>query len=400
MAVKTNHINQEVDTFTSNLSAFEPFIDETTLNSLLDDVFNSLNNKISKPSMSLLYGESTVANGGVIGNFLTLFSEHLSSSIKNGIMTKQMAGEIYGSLMPQLIATSPNILKQDLDNSIAELQSKTTLIIETLKTSQINAELKLKELQAKDIEFKLKVLNPLEREIMKEDVEIKHAQHEIEEYNLNSILPKESAIKEAQKDLTIADKNIKDYQINNILPAEKTLKEAQVCIANKDCDIKSYQLSDILPAEKNLTLARANSSNKEADSRQYELDNILPAEKTLKEAQTCVTTKECDIKTYYHTEIQPAEKNLAVYKASQEGVNAGVVTADDSLPAKRIEQLEAQTALYVKQAGHYDDIRHQKLLDTVMNYAAMVYPDDPDGHLLAWAVTETNSQNLFNTLKT
>jgi len=95
----------------------------------------------------------------------------------------------------------------------------------------------------------------------------------------------------------------------------------------------------------------------------------------LASAQTCIASKECDIKGYYFDNIQPEEKELTKAKAFNEKVLAGSYVAGDSMAQKKIDQMAIQSDLYVRQIASFDDKKFQSLLDTQVNYAAMIFAD-------------------------
>lgn len=378
MAVTTNHPNQEVDEFSSEIQTLGEFIDEDILIGLLQDVTTKLNDgSFSIPERDSLIGEGSMDEGGVVGDLLSLYSAHISSAIRGQNLTKAEAGKVYAEAIPAAGQLALAIQQQEVNASISILDAKTKIIVELLRTAQIKQDTELKLLQAKESEFRLKVLLPLEREKLKEEIASVHVKHALDTFVLSNLMPIDIQVKQA----TLDD-----------IAKGVEVKEATRLSTIKNTEIADYNLTDMLPAEKNKV-------EKDVEIASYNLTDILPANKSKIVAETSLTNKEIDIKTYYKSFIQPEELTLTKSKAYQEFINAGQYTLEASLPYKRMLQLEEQTVLYHKQGQHYEDQKYQALLDTIMNYSAMVYPDDPDGHLLTWAVTPSNSSSIYDALK-
>jgi len=202
----------------------------------------------------------------------------------------------------------------------------------------------------------------------------------------------------------VVELEIREYYHDNIQPEEKLTIIAQRIIAQKEALIKEQDLlirakelilagkkielaeKDIIMREKEIAIklkeldvmiAEIAIKQKELQIKAYELSTILPAQVAKMTQETCVLTKECAIKDYYHINIQPEEKTLTKAKAFIEQTLAGSFVAADSMPQKKINQMVKQTELYTRQILSYNDKKYQALLDTQVNYAAMIFADTP-----------------------
>ena len=253
-----------------------------------------------------------------------------------------------------------NITENDIREyyrDFIQAEEKLTMIAER-KIAEEKVLLSQQELVlgAKDIELKTKQIV-----LSGKDIELKTKQ----------IVLDEKRILLATKDIELKTKQI-------------LLDEKRVLIAGKELDMKTYELTTMLPA-------KLSQINAEIDHLGYQDDMIVAniakvgAEKTLVDKQVCVTEKDCLIKTYYNSDIQPNEASIAEAKATSERILAGLVVSAESLPGKKIEQMSAQTDLYVKQGDSYADKKNLDLLKIQTNYSAMVFADleDPSNYTLA-----------------
>jgi len=232
--------------------------------------------------------------------------------------------------------------------------------------------------------------------LLDDDHAAKEKELDIRSYYNENMQPVEKALLDDDHCIKTAECDTKKYYNDNMQPIEKLILEDEHCLKSTDCDIKKYYRDEIQPLEKDkleeeialmaeeLELKRVEAelrakelelAAKELEVKEYELENTIPSQVALTNAQACVQNQECAIKSYYRSYIQPYEKDLAHARAFQEEVNAGNYEVEDSMPAKKIEQMEIQNELYIRQKESYDDTKYQKLFDTQVNYAAMIFAD-------------------------
>jgi len=291
-------------------------------------------------------------------------------------------------------------------------------------------------------EYNLSDMLPTDKEIKLKQIDDLAKDTSIKDYNLTNILPADKDMKLKQTQGIEKDTSIKDYNLTNILPLDKSMKEDQIADLAKETEIKSYNLTNILPLDKNFKTNQVADLAKDTAIKDFNLTNLLPLDESLKNNQISDLAKSTEtkaynlsdilpaqkdklladnglvtqnttnaatqndilgieklIKDYYHTNIQPEEYSLSKAKAFIEEVNAGEYVVADSLPYKKMQQIDVQTSLYDRQIGTYDDVKYQKLLNTIMNYNSMIFPDNTaTDKLLPWAVDHTNSLNIYNTL--
>ena len=181
-------------------------------------------------------------------------------------------------------------------------------------------------------------------------------------YHLNTMLPAELAKLIADTDLVRKNEDILDLHITQLIPAEIAKMQQDVIIATRKAEIEAEKL---LIAKEELLI------------KKYELSTMLPAQVNKINGEIALMNADRLIKDAYRTTVQPHEALLAEAKAHQERINAGLVGGGTPLPTARIAQLEKQTELYDRQKSAYNDDKYQKLLDTQINYNAMVFADDP-----------------------
>ena len=186
-------------------------------------------------------------------------------------------------------------------------------------------------------------------------------------YHLNTMLPAELAKLIADTDLVRKNEDILDLHITQLIPAEIAKMQQDVIIATRKAEIEAEKL---LIAKEELLI------------KKYELSTMLPAQVNKINGEIALMNADRLIKDAYRTTVQPHEALLAEAKAHQERINAGLVGGGTPLPTARIAQLEKQTELYDRQKSAYNDDKYQKLLDTQINYNAMVFADDPTPEVL------------------
>jgi len=375
-------------------------------------------------SVDELVGSKTLSDGGVLGDLLELLRVHVNDMINRSELDRTTAGQVYSSLIQTALTGSldwvfrTNEVKQaDKQRSLDMVQKLYEIEAAKLGVATMQEDRKLKM-------FDLNYIKPLDHEMLVEQVENQHIVHQLTQsqydgseinnntaqYNLDNILPKQATLLDDDHSAKETELGIRSYYKDEMQTVEKSILDDEHCIKSTDCEIKIYYKDEMQPEEKltlvaNREIAQKNVdlkdreldladkelamkdkelllkdkeldlAEKELDMKQYELDNVLPSQVSLTNAQACVQNAECSIKTYYHDNIQVYEKDMAHAKAFQEEVNAGNYNADDSMPAKKIEQMGIQNQLYTRQKDSYDDIKYQKLFDTQVNYAAMIFAD-------------------------
>ncbi len=263
---------------------------------------------------------------------------------------------------------------------------------------------------------------------------------DVKEYYYDNIQPveldlatKSATMKQAEIDMSGKELDIRSYYHSDIQPEEKLtiiaereiaeknvdLKQLEIDVAGKDLllrgkelDIKTYYYENIQPeemaslaAEREIRQREIDVKEKEIAIKEYELSSILPSQVALNSAQTCTAQKDCDIKSYYNSTIQPLEKKVSEAKAFQEYVNAGSTDGtnsfnnEESLPYKRIIQLDKQTELYDRQYISYDDTKYQRLLETQVNFAGIIFADAETQEALVGFADKNPIIDTYNALK-
>jgi len=78
------------------------------------------------------------------------------------------------------------------------------------------------------------------------------------------------------------------------------------------------------------------------------------------------------------------------------GVSSNISTADSTY-AKQIEINDAQQSLLTRQEVAFDDVQLQKVFDTQIKYASMIFQDDPDPNVLEIG-KDTHVANIYNAM--
>ena len=394
-------------------------VDDTTGLLRLDTIINNIDPDGTSVDVESFIGNQTLLDGGVFGKLLRILRVHLEDMKNRNELTESMAGEVYSNFITHALSGSLEFLFKNEELKQTGKQRSIDMILgmldienKKLLKEQSQEELKLKE-------FSLKFLMPKEHESLTEKIELQHIEHQIKDFYKSDMQPIEKSLLTSKSDAEAKELEIRTYYKSDIQPVEKTLVDdshsanlKKLDIAAIDEDIKEYYRDNIQEQEKLTIVAKRAIAEKEllvktkevdiADKqlglKQYELDNIMPQQLLDMQASTCGKNKECDIKSYYYTNIQPEEKELAKAKAFQEVVNAGNYVSANSLPTKRIAQLVKQTDIYEEQRKSYDFTRFQKLLDTQLNYHAMIFPDLENPSAFAFA-NDTNVNAVYNELK-
>jgi len=372
MPINTNHNNEEVDVEIV-ADGFSQPANNDDITSLLTNVLKSKDD-IEPVDIDSLVGDSTLDDGGTIGRLLVLARAHLEAAVKNGELSKQQVGEAYAGVISQALGQGIQMASTLSELSIKQREADLNAALLSIQVSEAKSKAELQYYQMINQKYSTIELLPLERELKKEQIHDAHVKHEISKFELDNVLPEELLTSVAKRGIAEKDLALKEYNLTEIMPKELAIKTEQVKVAVQDALMKKYQMEFILPAEK----LKIESEVRKTDAQKLGID------------------LEVAVKQYYKDNIQKYEKDLAQYKSSQEGVNAGFITdKPTSLPARRMEQLVEQTSLYNRQKTHYDDIKNQKLLDTMMNYNAMIFPDNtaPD-KLIGWAAYTKNSEDV------
>lgn len=335
MAVQTNHPNSEVDN--------QELTGSTINHDLLDNILQKLDGLKEQsfsepltPDKSTIFGNSTLDNGGFVGQTMQLVRAHLHDSVRKNELSKQEVGNIYAQALLQAIESSVETYKFESQVSLNNMKAKADLLSEI-----IDAQIKVATLSKSDIEFllsefELKELMPLDRELKKEAIEQEHIKHDILQkdletstYNLSTMLPKQLEKEEAQivllnKDATLKDKDgalkdknleIETYNLSTVLPKQIEKEDAQITLMgkdailkDKDADIKTYNLSTMLPKEAANLDAKTSSMQKDIELKEYEVTNLMPQRLELDTAKADLAQKELEFKTYEFTEMLPLNK--------------------------------------------------------------------------------------------
>ena len=159
-----------------------------------------------------------------------------------------------------------------------------------------------------------------------------------------------------------------------------------------DHRVQNYNFENMLPIEKDKLLTETNTIK-------FELNSMKPQQLLDMKEKVLASIADRKVQEYYQSNIQPCEKRLTCAKASIEEINSGI-GGGLSLPAAKLEQIGKQTDLYQAEIDAYADRRRQKLLETIVNYHSMIFPDLPLPKAFDWAVNETNGSTLYTLLKT
>jgi hypothetical protein len=406
MPIVTNHSNSETDV---TITGGSVVVDSTFINDVLTQIKN-LKNDVQQLNTGTdykeIYNDSTLDNGGIVGDLLHLMRVHINDSIRKGELSKDMSGQAYVAAISEAVQASIQIYTVKSDSRFKYLENKLKLFDSLIGSYTNLMSMNQTEIDAKIKEFTLKELMPLDRELKKEDIEYKHKSHSLLD---EQIITEQK--RHAQQDV---DKNIASYNLSDMLPTEKLLKVEQkndlikrAALTQKEIDLKSYELTNIYPQKLLESTAVRQLKEKQLDFESYKFTNMLPLEKiklthevALSDAQALLMGVEKDIKLYYKTDIQPEEKKLAQSKARIESINAALGgNVIDSLPAKRMAVIDKQLLVYDKQIAHYADQKDLDLLKMMTSYQSMIYPDlTGTSQAIFSFANSTNASTVFSRL--
>ena len=350
-------------------------VDDTGIIAKINAYIDSININGSEIDPDKWYGESTIANGGVLGNLLRLLRVHINDMKDKQELSSDIAGQVYSSMIQTAISTSMQFLTADFELKQKSKLNDSSILNALIQGEQLLIDAKIKEWQRRETEFDLKVLKPLEREKLIEEVETLHIKHQVDQYNLDTILPDEHDKLIANRELIESQKDKVDYEVNTLMPDEHIINPHKVSLVDSETALNN---------------ARAAKVNRDKD---------------LVDKQICITQAECDIKNYYRLHIQPHEADLAELKAILESITAGgsgsgtSYSKNDSLPYVRIQQTKKQTELYDRQKDAYDDNKYQKLFETQMNFAGIIFADAETQEPLTAVAGATPVTHTYDALK-
>ena len=334
--------------------------------------------------ISKLVGNMTLQDGGVLGKLLRLLRVHMNDMQDRNELTESITGEIYSNLIGQAMAGSMDFLFKNIEIKQADRERSLAMIEQLYKIEASKLSVDKMQIDREAGIFDLRFLKPLEHESLVEQIEKQHIEHQMDSFNLSTIMPKQATLLDDDHCLKSTECAIKTYYKDEIQPEEKLTAIANRQIAQATVELKAKELvlaqttNEIKAKELLIAQEELEVRMYEADIKKYEIDHMMPIQLQLLQNQACVQAAECAIKTYYNVNIQPFEKDVTKAKAFQEEVLTGDFTAADSLNQKKIDQLAKQTELYERQKLFYDDQKYQKLLETQVNYAAMVFADVED----------------------
>jgi len=380
---KTSETNANVSLIGTN----EDLVDENILTSKYH-----LSNTLPKNLLKIIADTDLVGtNEDLVDENILTSKYHLANTLPKNLLKIIAETNLIGTnedLVDENILTSQYHLSNTLPKNLLKVIAETNLIgtnEDLVDENILTSKYHLSNTLPKNL---LKILAETSLIGTNEDVAAQRVLNEtkqvaIETYRLNTILPAEVAKLIADTAVVGKNEDILDLQISDVIPAEVDKLEQEVVTATQQALIAAEQL-DIAKEELNI--------------KKYQLLTVLPSQVAKTDADTALVSADKLIKNAYRTNVQPQEALIAAAKAVQERINAGIVGTGTPLPTARINQLEKQTELYTRQESAYDDNKFQKLLDTQINYNALIFADDPNPQALTVCTNSSISSTYASLL--
>jgi len=380
MAVVTNHQNQEVDI---TLQDIEVVVE---LDAAIGEQIDGLIEDIGSPKVDIFSSliDNDDGTKGRISKLIGLYKKELD----NLIADKKIDKEQYGLAIIELLKMSTDYAYKSTEYADSRKDADANAISKLLQMKidmlRLSADAQKAVYEAEDIRYKTAIFNPLTRETMKEEIIKRHIEHQTQEFNLTNMLP-------IEKDKLLAETNLLNFDLNSMKPQELLEIKEKVLASIADRKAKEYYQTVIQPIEMDKVRA-------ETDLLKFDLNSMRPQQLLDMKEKVLASIADRKVKEYYQLNIQPCEKRLTCAKATIEEINAGV-GGGTSLPTAKLAQIAVQTDLYQAEINAYEDRRRQKLLETIVNYHSMIFPDLPLPEAFDWAVNTANSKALYNLLK-
>lgn len=319
MAVVTNHQNSEVDIAV-------PLQDIGTLENSptqqkLTDLINGLGScGDSSEFIELLDYEYD--HDGRISKLMIVYYKHLDSLLSENKIDKKVYGEAAIDLLK--FSTDVATRSYEFDKNYCLESSR---IISDLAKAKVDLTInELKKFttayEVQDLEYKIKVFNPLTRESMKEDVHQRHVNHELSKFDLDNMKPQELLVLKEEVLSSIADRKAKEYYqanvqpkelekldaetdtlryiVDNMKPQELLVLKEQVLSSIADRKAKEYYQENVQPIE-------LEKLDAETDTLRYIVDNMKPQELLVLKEQVLASIADREAKEYYKEYVQPKE---------------------------------------------------------------------------------------------
>ena len=191
----------------------------------------------------------TIADGGKVGDLLTIARKHVDDAVSKSRLTQKEAGQIYTSMIPAAFqyAMEFTLKEKEAEAQVALLNTqKNEAELEGIsKRAQTAAQTQLLLDQASEL-----LLNGPKDRLLKDQQLQLAIDQDAEVVTKTAILTeqavKDLAFKQAQTDLEVANKSKIEYEVSDILPKQIDSEERKLVIqetqATKDLAVKDQQI--------------------------------------------------------------------------------------------------------------------------------------------------------------